>query len=356
MEAKGYTGGYIASVLKPVKSWLAFNELQVRGGIKIRGMRETPTLQDERIPSQEELKRIFLSADEKTRMVCALLAHSGLRPEVLGNYEGTDGLRVKDLSEIEVKGNELVFKRIPTIVRVRPNLSKKAHEYFTFLGSEGCDYLKAYLEMRMRNGEEIHGNSPIITPKIAKKDFIRTINIGDAARKAIRKAGFQWRPYVLRSYFDTQMMLAESKGLVIRDYRSFFMGHKGDIEAVYTLNKRKLPPEVIEQMRDCYSKAQRYLQTVESGNGEEELTKAFKRQLLLVAGFKPDEIKEEQLELNEEEFHKLVRERLFREVRNNQAGQQVIAVNELETRLLEGWEFVGLLPNDKAIVKQPDVA
>lgn len=172
----------------------------------------------------------------------------------------------------------------------------------------------------------------------------------------MRKAGFQWRPYVLRSYFDTQMMLAESKGLVIRDYRSFFMGHKGDIEAVYTLNKRKLPPQVIEQMRECYSKAQKYLQTIESGVGEEELTRAFKRQLLLVAGFKPDEIKEECLDLGEEEFHKVVRERLFRDVRNSQPAQQVVSLNELDRRLEEGWKFVGLLANDKAIVKQPDAA
>ena len=28
-------------------------------------------------------------------------------------------------------------------------------------------------------------------------------------------------PYVLRAYFDTQLMLAESKGLVLEDYRSF---------------------------------------------------------------------------------------------------------------------------------------
>jgi len=55
--------------------------------------------------------------------------------------------------------------------------------------------------------------------------------------------------YVLRSYFDTQLMLAESKGLVLRDYRTFWMGHKGDIENRYTTNKQRLPEEVIEDMR-----------------------------------------------------------------------------------------------------------
>jgi hypothetical protein len=50
-------------------------------------------------------------------------------------------------------------------------------------------------------------------------------------------AGFGWRPYVLRAYFDTQLMLAESKGLVLRDYRQFWMGHKGDMEARFLKHK-----------------------------------------------------------------------------------------------------------------------
>lgn len=97
------------------------------------------------------------------------------------------------------------------MVRVRTSLSKKGHEYFTFLSAEGCAHLKAYLEFRARNGESIKGDSPIIVPKARTNDFIRTINIGDTIRKLIRKAEFPWRPYVLRSYFATHLMIAESK-------------------------------------------------------------------------------------------------------------------------------------------------
>jgi hypothetical protein len=32
-------------------------------------------------------------------------------------------------------------------------------------------------------------------------------------------------------------MIAESDGLILRDYRSFWMGHKVDIEHTYTVNK-----------------------------------------------------------------------------------------------------------------------
>lgn len=219
------------------------------------------------------------------------------------------------------------------------------------LGQEGCDYLRAYLEARLRKGEKLTPESAVITPAVAKKSFIRTINIGNGARSAIRRAGYSWRPYVLRSYFATQMMLAESKGFIIRDYRTFFMGHKGDIEAVYTLNKRKLPPDVVQQMRDGYAKASRYLETVAQERGEEELTKAFKKQLLLVAGFKSGDIKDEQLELEDEQFQKLVREKLVDEVGKSQPKQTVVGVSEVEKHLVEGWEFVGLLPGDKAILK-----
>lgn len=108
---------------------------------------------------------------------------------------------------------------------------------------------------------------------------------------AIRKAGFDWRPYVLRSYFDTQLMLAESKGLVLRDYRQFWMGHKGDIENRYTTNKQKLPENVIEDIREAYHKSQEFLQTIKAEETREEKVKeSFRKQLLLVAGFRQEEI------------------------------------------------------------------
>ena len=355
MEKRKHAGGYIATVVKVVKSWLSFNGHDVKGRIMIRGTHETPTLQDERVPTQEELKNIFLAGDEKSRTICVLLAHSGLRPEVLGNYNGKDGLRLRDLPELTIDTNKVNFLRVPTLVKVRTVLSKKGHEYLTFLSDEGCQYLKSYLERRMRMEEQLEPDSAIITPKTADKDFITTVNISDSARSAIRKAGFSCRPYVLRSYFATQMMLAESKGLVIRDYRTFFMGHKGDIEAVYTVNKKRLPTAVVEQMRESFMKAQKYLQTVETEKVE-DIRRAFKRQLLLIAGFKQEDIKDEHLELGEDDFQQLVRERLVAELQNHGTRQRVVDLNQVESHLSDGWEYVGSLPNNKAILKLPELA
>jgi len=298
----------------------------------------------------------LLAADLKGRVCCILIAHAGLRIECLGNYKGNDGLKIGDFPEIRIdeKEKKVEFEKIPTLIKVRKSLSKAGHEYFTFLSQEGCEYLKEYLESRMRKGEKLTKDSPIIVPKVGEKKFITSTNIGDTIRKAIRKAGFPWRPYVLRSFFDTQMMLAESKGLILRDYRQYWMGHKGDIEHTYTLNKGKLPPNLIEEMRESYQKAQKYLQTTSFEESKEDLEKLFKKQLLLVAGFKPEEIKDEDLELPDEEFQKKIREKLLMEMKNNGARQKVIKVNEIEKYLEEGWEFISILPRNKAIVRLPE--
>jgi len=352
MENKKLSGSYIASIMKAIKSWLVFNGKDIKRKIKIKGVQETPTLQNERVPTQPELKQIFLAGDEKTRTACALVAHSGLRIQVLGNYRGDDGLKISDFPELEIKENKVEFRKIPTLIRVRPTLSKTGKEYLTFLSEEGCEYLKAYLEMRLR-AEKLTENSAIITPKKAEKEFITSINVGDSIRKALRKSGFPWRPYVLRSYFDTQMMIAESKGLIIRDYRTFFMGHKGDIEHVYTLNKKRLPENIVESLRESYKKAQKYLQTMETGK-EEEITKSFKKQLLLVAGFKNSEIDDNQLGLGDEEFQKLVRGKLLKSMENNGVKQKIIPSAHIENYITQGWEFVSNLPDDRAVIRVPE--
>jgi site-specific recombinase XerD len=239
------------------------------------------------------------------------------------------------------------------MVIVRRELSKAGHQYFTFLSEEACNYLKDYLEMRIREGEELGPDSAIITPKQHIKPFIRTSNIGDAIRGSVRKAGFPWRPYVLRSYFDTQLMLAESKGLVLRDYRQFWMGHKGDIENRYTTNKHKLPESVVEDMRAAYGRSQEFLQTkANEENSEEKLRGSFRRQLLLVAGFGQDEIEDMDVtSISDEDLQSVVRKRLLGAQAPNGASQKVVSVGEANDYLAKGWEYVAKLSNNKVVIK-----
>jgi hypothetical protein len=352
-EKKGYAGNYISSTIKAIKSWLAHNNRELKIKIKIKGIDETPTLKDERVPTLNELKRIFLSGDSKARTACVFVAHSGLRLQALGDYTGQDGLRIEDLPELKIEGSSISFSKVPTLVIVRKKLSKAGHQYFTFLSEEGCEYLKDYLEERMREGEELTSASPIITPKQRKKPFIRTINIGDIMRGAIRQAGFRSRPYVLRSYFDTELMLAESKGMVLRDYRQFWMGHKGDIENRYTTNKRRLPDTVVADMRQAYERSQEFLQTSKSREtSEEKVRNSVSKQLLVVAGYSQEDLEKiDVTSMSDEEVQSLLRKKLLGLQGSNEVSQKVISVVEANDYLAKGWEYVAKISDNQVIIK-----
>lgn len=371
MEKNGNAGSYIESTLKAVKSWLNHNGKEVRRKIRIRGARETPSLKDERVPTKEELKHIVLSGDKKARVACILVAHSGVRIEVLGNYTGTDGLVIRDFPDLKIERESVSFAKQPALLTVRRQLSKAGHQYFTFLSEEGCEYLKDYLEERIRNGESLTPDSPLITPKLRMKPFIRANNIGDTIRDAMRTAGLKWRPYVLRSYFDTQLMLAESKGLVLRDYRQFWMGHKGDIENRYTTNKQRLPESVVEDMRAAYTRSQEFLQTTKQERMPvEELRKKQVMDMVKVLGFSEDKIKkvEEALAKYEntdealEEIKKLNlnaqmekdrKEHVRADAMHNRKETRIVRGDDKLVKFLnDGWDLVKELSADKFVMQK----
>ncbi len=90
------------------------------------------------------------------------------------------------------------------------------------------------------------------------KPFLPTRQISKEIRDTFRPR-FTWRPYVLRAYFDTELLIAESKGKIAHDFRAFFMGHKGSIEAKYTTNKGILPEVLVTEMREVFKRCEELL-------------------------------------------------------------------------------------------------
>jgi len=271
LEAEGKAPGYILNHSKAVRSYLDFHEVRLLRKFKVRHADATPTLDDERVPTKEELKSILSSATTRGRVVVSFMAFSGVRPEVLGDFAGSDGLRMRDLPELQIVDGRVAFAKLPTAVVVRAELSKAGHRYLTFLPSEGCTYLQSYLEERLSRGETLGPDSPVIGPtpgfedsgwrkKVAGRAFIVTKNVTADVRRAMRPR-FPWRPYVLRAYFDTQMLLAESNGKVTRAFRAYWMGHKGDMDARYTTNKGRLPEPLVEEMRRAFRESEAVLTT-----------------------------------------------------------------------------------------------
>jgi hypothetical protein len=372
MESENKSPGYIEGVVKGVKSWLIHNDIELKRKIRISNRGATPTIENERVPEKEELKALLMYGDERTSAIICLVAQSGLRLEVLGNASGDDGLTIGDFPELKVQEGQIEFTRIPMMVVVRPSLSKVNHKYFTFLPKEGCDYLAAYLNRRIADGEEITPTTPVIATKTGfrkgeetESQFMTTRNVSKIIRKTMRPR-FTWRPYVLRSYFDTQMLLAESHGKVAHPYRVFFMGHKGDMEARYSTNKGRLPENLIEDMRNAFSVSAEYLETTpRPERDKKEMLLEMWRQQAKMYGIDPMKVKIEkerelgkELSLDEEQelLTTQIKKLTMPQLNNNSKPYQskIIGEKELVLYVEDGWEIVRELSNGKFLVKKPN--
>lgn len=365
MESQKKAGSYIARFKKILHSWLSYNGLSIKLKVNIVGEYDTPTLDNERIPDKERLERILRFSTPRARVSIVLMAFSGLRPESLGDYLGTDGLRLSDLVEAEITEDGVKFAKVPAMVVVRKNLSKARHQYFTFVPEQGMTFIEEYLQARAKKGERLSRNSPVLgfdNRGIKRNGFLRTSLVTRDIKEAITKAGYDSRPYVLRAYFDTNMIIAESKGLVSHPYLQFMMGHSGDMEARYSTNKRVLPPDMIEDMRSCYVKCEPFLTTVaqpleRSSVVKEAKIEALKSIAKSMFGMELMDVKvakekelgkelspDEQVELFENEIKK-VRE-------SEKDPQIVVKEEELESYLKDGWQFVSVLPSQKILIRK----
>jgi len=358
LESQGKAGSYITRYKKVLASWLTYNGKQVKLKVNIKGVADTPTLTNERVPTKDELSKILRKSSPRGRVSSSIMGFSGLRPESLGDNHGTDGIRLGDFKEAKITPNGIEFEKIPSMVTIRSNLSKGKFPYFTFIPQETATYIKEYLESRANAGEELGAETPLlqVDNKGNKTNpFLRTALVTRDIREAMRGSGFDWRPYVLRSYCDTAFDIAESKGMISHPWRMFFMGHKGDIEARYSTNKTRLPPEMVEEMREAYRKASNLMQTINSDSpSEDQMRKAVKEEFLLVAGFKKDEVEKMILaEMSDEELQNMVRQKLLGVMSSNGSRQKVISIVDVKSYIDQGFEYVAPLPNGEAIVKMP---
>lgn len=267
MEERGSAPGYIQSTISALKSWLESADIKIVRKLRVSNLNDTPTLQNERVPESAEVAEMFSRADLRVGAIESLISKAGLRPLVLGNNNAMDGLTMSDLPDIAIIQGSAQCIRNPARIIVRKRLSNAKHEYFTFLTSSGTQRLIAYLNDRIAKGDSLGAGSPVIAPDTDHaygrhgnngKPFLATHRITELVRESLRPR-FGWRPYVLRAYFDTQLLIAESKGRIARDFRVFFMGHKGSIEARYTTNKGVLPESLMQEMRESFLRCEEFL-------------------------------------------------------------------------------------------------
>ena len=102
-----------------------------------------------------------------------------------------------------------------------------------------------------------------IRGKNSEKTFRPTPGISKLMRDVFRPR-FDWWPYVLHPYFDTQLLIAESKGKMAHDFHVFFMGHRGTMEARHITNKDIIFDVLLGEMRYAFARSEEFLEQVDA--------------------------------------------------------------------------------------------
>jgi integrase len=354
-----YAPKVVNILLVGVKSWLKHNNVEILRRINVGNVRLTPTIDNERPPSQEELRRILTFADVRERASISLLAFSGLRPTTLAS------LTLGDLPELKVVDGKVLFDKVPTQIKVRAQFSKNARSYITFLIKEGCDYLKDYLEERISKGEALTERSPLMAPdpRAHFQNYTRKA-VQRSVKRVFVHAGFPFRPYVLRSYFATAIDSAK----IVFTHQQFFMGHTGPVEMVYTVNKR-LSDQQVDEMRQEFVEIERHLTTIGAfgriseeeegrirlkmalddaqrrGLGREEILRLLDKR---IESAKEPLTADDKVEFVNDAISKISERTGL--IKEDPKAQVVIRPDQLEVYLKEGWAYLEELKDGRIIM------
>ena len=341
------TGSYIHSTVKAVNSWRKHHGRPSVSGVNIRGRDAAPTLSEEVAPSPAQVRSVLARAPLRNRVICSLMAYSGVRPEVVGNYLGDDGLTLGDLPELDLSGDEPRFRKVPTAVIVREAISKAGHTYLTFAPQATCRAIEDYLKVRKAQGEKLSRSTDLVSPGRGVNRFLRAINVGDAVRAAFRPVGIEDRPYVLRVFFETRLGIAEGQGKVPHRFVVHWGGHVGDITARYSLNKNRLPSDLVEEMREAYRRCEPTLtgEAPSEGDVRREVAKV----LLESLGYSEKELAGVDL-ADVDQVRSLTRKRVAPVPKK----QALVSVDQLPGFLEEGWTFVGNVGQDRVLLNPPE--
>lgn len=350
--AQGRAGSTCAVYKKSIVSWLAFHGESLQRKLKIPDQHLATRASGWQIPSQDKVRQLLDIAPAREKVAIACIAFSGVRPQVLGNYKATDGLRLEHLSGVELVDGSLHFDEVPCAVNVPRELSKTGRPYITFLGPEACEYLANYVHVRILAGEQVTLDSPVIAQERGKRGYIRAQRVGDIIRALMRRVGIREPPYILRSYFDTRLMHAEGHGLT-RDMRQFMMGHAGDMEHKYTFHK-KLPHDTFLKLRRGYQSALPHLESRPGAHRESSPKYELAAMLLAAQGVPAAEVEAMDLESKtDEEIDALLapKPQSVMQVAPMQVSQRVVQLTELAGALAEGWKFKQELRDGSVLIE-----
>ncbi|HLM90792.1 MAG TPA: hypothetical protein VK424_01905 [Thermoplasmata archaeon] len=365
LQKRGRLTTYIAKTFVGVSSFLRHHEVDFHGFPRLAVIRGV-SIENERVPTQDELGRLLRALPLRGQVSALLMAHSGLRPGAFSVYRSGDtALRLGDLPELDVR--TLEFRTLPFLIRVPGALSKNRRAYVTFGSEELAQTLIAYLKERRtrprwRSGatvdpEALSGQSPLVAVRDTQTEngFVTVKALTAELRTAINKvvpSDTSWRPYVLRSYASTQLLLAEAKGRIPRDFREAILGHDLGVSGRYNLSK-KLQPTMVEEMRAAYRRCEPFLSTVPSRTDQDAQSKMAKV-MLMGLGYTEKELAKLDFDsLDVGAFQELVTKKMGQNADANGTRQRLVEGTELPRYLDEGWTVVTTVNGHQVVLNPP---
>ena len=219
---------------------------------RIKGGR---AISEEKIPSRDELKQIFMHLPLQGRALFLLLLSSGMR---IGEA-------------LKLKLNDIDFKSSPVKITIKAEYTKSGIGRISFISDEAAEAVKEWLKIRdeylktavKRSGNRKKGNDERLFPFTSQ-------NAGLMWRLALKKTGNYQKdprtqrtlihPHCLRKYFRAVL------GVKSRDLTQTLMGHQEYLDEVY----RKYPnPE--KTLGDFYRENMHLLTVFSNSENVEKL-------------------------------------------------------------------------------------
>jgi integrase/recombinase XerD len=204
------------------------------------------------VPTLEELGKMLDVVDLEEKIRIIFIAQTGLR--VSDALKLTYG-NIK--RELKLGKNPLAIKFLPKKDR------EQIGERMTFLGTDGIEILKQYLQYRKERGEVLLDDSPLFASRVkvrGKHEVISEKRFNDSVRKAGKLIGLvngnakygRMRVHCLRKFFITQLTNHGVEDKII----NFLTCHKiGAVDSTYW-NRR------VDALRKIYNERQHFLNPI----------------------------------------------------------------------------------------------
>ncbi|MEM2882211.1 MAG: hypothetical protein QXU06_02465 [Candidatus Bathyarchaeia archaeon] len=323
-------------------------------------------------PHRSELSKIFGPSDADKRRApemkplelsevrqLVLNAPQPYKAAIMVAFQGAMGLA--EFMEFNAVGWRRAIERLDEPGPLRIDLYRgkasglEVRAYYTFIGEDAKALIRDWLAIRPERGPD----ALFIVFDKRRGEYVPMggRNLADAITRIAKRIGLIRRSGLGRYHIHAHEFRDLFKSLCTLNgvnpvASEFFLGHRID-----RMGYDKSPQYDEGWFRDEYRKVEPLLNVISNPKGlrgEGDLKAAFKRELLLVAGYSEEEVEAMDVaNMDDGAVRAKIRERLLGAMANNGARQRVVDLGDVEGYIAQGWEYVGALPNGRAILKLP---